>query len=291
MRHRASLDHDRGIVVVTGTSSGMGEDAALYLNELGYTVVAGVRKPADGERILDVAPRPEAFHPMMLDVTDPGQVDDAVAGVAALVSSGRGVRALFSNAGIASFDGDVSCEGQPIERLEDVLHVNFIGAARFIRAFLPLVRTEQGTIVVNSAMMTRVVIPFNGGYAASKSALEAWALSLRREVARYGVRVATIRPAAVATALASHQHPELVPDDSAYPEQQRVVQRFMDGMQRHADDPHCAPRRVSEVVAKIIATDTPRFRYSVGGGARRLAALGALPEPIQSRLLRRALLR
>jgi NAD(P)-dependent dehydrogenase (short-subunit alcohol dehydrogenase family) len=268
----------------------MGEDAAWYLNELGYTVVAGVRKAADGERVRSAAARPQALHPVLLDVTDADQVSDAVAEVASIVGPDRGVRALFSNAGIASFDGDVSCEGQPTERLAAVMDVNFLGAARFIRAFLPLVRAERGTVVVNTAMMTRVVIPFNGGYAASKSALETWALSLRREVARTGVRVATIRPAAVATALASHQHPELVPTDTAFPEQRIVVQRFTDGMHRHADDPHCAPRRVSELMAKIIAVEKPRFRYSVGGGARRLAVLGALPEAVQSRLLRRALL-
>jgi NAD(P)-dependent dehydrogenase (short-subunit alcohol dehydrogenase family) len=280
---------DGELVVVTGTSSGMGEDAALYLNELGYTVVAGVRKDADGERVRARAPRPEAFHPMLLDVTSPAQVSAAVDAVRALLPPGGGVRALFSNAGVASFDGEVSCEGQTIERLESVLQINFLGGARFIRAFLPLVRTARGTIVVNSAMMVRVVIPFNGGYAASKSALEAWVLSLRREVADQGVRVSMIRPGAVATDLASHQQPDLVPDDPRYPAQRRVVERFMAGMAKHRDDPKCSPRHVSELVARIIRTKRPRAHYAVGGGAHVLSALGALPEGAQSRLLRRAL--
>ncbi len=278
-------------VVVTGASTGMGEDAALFLNELGYQVFAGVRKDADGARVRGQACKPDQLHPVRLDITDPDEIAAAVETVRERLPDGRGVRALFSNAGVASFDGDVSCEGQSEEKLERVVDVDFLGAVRFIRAFLPLVRQEHGTVVVNSAMMTKVLIPFNGGYAASKAALEAWTRSLRREVASYGVRVAIIRPGAVATALASHQHPELVPSDSLYPEQALVVARFMGGMAKHQGDPRCSPRRVSELVARVIATAHPRPYYAVGGGKRLLRVVGTLPEPIQSRVVERALVR
>ncbi len=279
------------VVIVTGSSSGMGEDAALYLNQLGYQVFAGVRRPDDGDRVRERASRPDAFTPLLLDVTRPNQIADAVRTVESSLPSGRGVRAVFSNAGIAGFDGDVSCEGQPDERLEQVVAVDFLGGVRFVRAFLPMVRAERGTVVVNSAMMTKVVIPFNGGYAASKSALETWTLSLRREIARLGVRVSMIRPGAVATALASHQRPDQVPGDTLYPEQRTVVEHFMGGMAKHRDDPACSPRRVSELVARIIATENPRAHYSVGGGHRALTVIGAPPDPVQAFLLDRMLTR
>ena len=278
-------------VVVTGSSSGMGEDAARFLNELGYHVFAGVRKPEDGERVRALATNRDAFTPVLLDITRPEQIADAVREVESTLPSGRGVRAVFSNAGIATFDGDVSCEGQSDERLAQVVAVDFLGGVRFVRAFLPLVRKERGTVVVNSAMMTKVVIPFNGGYAASKSALETWTLSLRREIAGLGVRVSTIRPGAVATALASHQHPDQVPADSLYPQQRAVVDRFIGGMAKHRDDPHCSPRRVSELVARIIATEKPKAHYAVGGGHRALTVIGGLPDPAQAFLLKRMLMR
>jgi Short-chain alcohol dehydrogenase of unknown specificity len=60
----------RGSVLITGASSGIGEDAALYLNGLGYTVFAGVRRTEDGERVRRKAARPDAFHHVLLDVTD-----------------------------------------------------------------------------------------------------------------------------------------------------------------------------------------------------------------------------
>lgn len=277
------------VVVVTGASSGMGEDAARYLNQLGYEVFAGVRRREDGARVRALAIRPEHFHPVLMDITNADQIAAAVDTVREMIGPDRGVRALFSNAGIASFDGDVSCEGQSDEKLAHIVEVDFLGAVRFVRAFLPMVRAAHGTIVVNSAMMTRVLIPFNGGYAASKSALETWTRSLRREVAPFGVRVATIRPGAVTTAMASRQHPELMPRDSLYPEQNLVVERFMEGMAKHDDDPRCSPRRVSELVAKIISTRRPRSHYAVGGGKRMLSIVGAMPEPIQAGLVHRML--
>ena len=267
----------------------MGEDTALFLNGLGYHVFAGVRKESDGDRVRALAAHPDAFVPLLLDITEPDQVASAVATVQQALPSDRGVRALFSNAGVASFDGDVSCEGQPAAKFERVVDVDFLGAVRFVRAFLPMVRQARGTVVVNSAMMTRVVIPFNGGYAASKAALEAWTISLRREVATYGVRVAIVRPGAVATSLASHQHPELVPADSLYPNQAVVAHRFMEGMAKHQNDPKCSPRRVSELVARIIAAERPRAHYVVGGGKRVLSVVGSLPEPLQARVVNRLL--
>ena len=64
-------------VVITGASSGIGKDAALYFNELGYAVFAGVRKLADGEQVKAAAARPDRFYPVQLDVTNADQVTAA----------------------------------------------------------------------------------------------------------------------------------------------------------------------------------------------------------------------
>jgi NAD(P)-dependent dehydrogenase (short-subunit alcohol dehydrogenase family) len=178
--------HKGDSVFITGTSSGIGEDAALYSNELGYTVFAGVRRAEDGERVRGKASRPDAFHHVLLDVTDAAQVARAPNEIARVLGPGRGLTALVSNAGIAALSGDVSCEGCPIETQQRVMDVNLFGAVRVVQAFLPLVRAARGTIVFNSALMAHTMIPFNGGYAASKCALEGWADSLRREIAPLG---------------------------------------------------------------------------------------------------------
>ena len=271
----------RGSVLITGASSGIGEDAALYLNELGYTVFAGVRRTEDGERVRRKAARPDAFHHVLLDVTDDAQVAGARDEVARLLEPERGLTALISNAGIAALSGDVSCEGCPIEIQQRVMDVNFFGAVRVVQTFLPLVRAARGTIVFNSALMAHTVLPFNGGYAASKCALEGWADSLRREVASLGVRVALIEAAGIASELEAKQDPSRVPADTPYRAQRPLISMSAQLMRKRAGDPRLSPRRVSELMANAIADQRPKPRRIVGGGARPIWVLGCLPDRAQ----------
>jgi hypothetical protein len=60
---------DRGRVIVTGASSGIGEATALHLHELGFSVLAGVRRDEDAERL-----REHGLTPVQLDVTVPAQL-------------------------------------------------------------------------------------------------------------------------------------------------------------------------------------------------------------------------
>lgn len=98
------------------------------------------------------AARPEAFHPLLLDVTDDAQLARSHAEVTRVLGPGQGLTALVSNAGIAALSSDVSCEGCPLETPQRVMDVNFFGAVRAVQAFLPLERAARGTVVVNSAL-------------------------------------------------------------------------------------------------------------------------------------------
>lgn len=272
------------VVVISGASSGIGEDAALFLNQLGYTVAAGVRRAADGDSLRTKAPVPGRLHPVVFDVTSDEQVDAARRAVEELVSGGRPFAGAFSNAGIAHFEGDTSSEGTPMPLLEHLMAVNFFGAIRFVRAFLPLARSAGATIVVNSALMARTVLPFNAGYAATKCALEGWVDSLRREIHPLGVRVVLVEAAGVSTRLTATQHGE-VSVDNPYPAQRRFLEKSFTMEASHRDDPRWSPRRVSEVVAHALQVKRPRSRYHVGGGANAIYAVGGLPEGLQDRLL------
>jgi NAD(P)-dependent dehydrogenase (short-subunit alcohol dehydrogenase family) len=279
----------RGSALITGASSGIGEDAALYFNELGYVVFAGVRRVEDGERVRDKASRPDALHHVLLDVTDEAQVARARDEVTGVLGPGRGLTALVSNAGIAALSGDVSCEGCPIEVQQRVMDVNFFGAVRVVQAFLPLVRAARGTVVVNSALMAHTRLPFNGGYAASKCALEGWMDSLRREVAPLGVRVALIEAAGITSDLEAKQDPSSVPADTPYRAQRPLIRMSAQMMRKKAGDPRLSPRRVSELMAAAVADSRPKPRRIVGGGARPIWVLGCLPDRAQDAVFRAGL--
>ena len=87
-------------VVITGASTGIGEACALRLDKAGWRVFAGVRKEADADRLKGEAS--DRLTPLMLDVTDQGQISSAQEIVAAAIGEG-GLAGLVNNAGAAGF--------------------------------------------------------------------------------------------------------------------------------------------------------------------------------------------
>jgi hypothetical protein len=77
--------HNSGTVVITGASSGIGEDAAAAIHALGiYTVFAGVRKPADAARLEQAYP---GIKTLILDVTDVESIGPYPVGFCSLSAS------------------------------------------------------------------------------------------------------------------------------------------------------------------------------------------------------------
>src|SRR3954468_3502434 len=183
-----------GGVLITGASTGIGEATALKLDEAGFRVFAGVRKPEDGERLkAKASDRLSVVQP--LDVTD----HDSIAKARAQVESELGgvpLRGIVNNAGIGS--------GGPLEAIDldefrQSLEVNTVGALAVTQAFLPLLRSSRGRIVNMSSIGGRLAQPFAGPYIASKFALEGVNDVLRGELLEWGIDVIAIEPGTVAT--------------------------------------------------------------------------------------------
>src|SRR5262245_60050889 len=100
-------------VVITGASTGIGEACALYLDQLGWRVFAGIRKRTDGEKLQQRASA--RLIPVLMEVTDPATIQAAAALVTAEVGR-AGLSGLVNNAGIAT-GGPL--EFLPIEKLRE----------------------------------------------------------------------------------------------------------------------------------------------------------------------------
>lgn len=81
--------NERGFVIVTGTSTGIGAATALHLAGKGFHVFAGVRRVEDGEALR--AKAPAVVTPVIIDVTD-GSTISAAAATVAEVAGDRGPR-------------------------------------------------------------------------------------------------------------------------------------------------------------------------------------------------------
>lgn len=257
-------------VLVTGTSTGIGEATALHLAQQGMLVFAGVRDEADAQKL--VAESAGVIHPVFLDVTDTATIASAVAAIAEAVG-GEGLQGLVNNAGEA-YPGPLELLG--LDSLRRQLEVNVIGQIAVTQAALPLIRQGTGRIVFVGSVGGHAAFEFAGAYHASKYAMEAVADSLRQELEPESVYVSLVEPGPVSTplwrkgvervdSLLSSASPRV----DHYRERLNTFRETLIVGDRHAG----SPQDVAVVIATALTADKPSSRYAVGLTAKITATL------------------
>ncbi len=195
--------------LVTGTSTGIGRSIALRLAESGVHVFAGVRRLEDAPQTATAstgasASAPGQITPLLLDVTSPAQIADALTTVTAATAD-AGLWALVNNAGVV-VPGPIEFITPDQWRYQ--FEVNFFSMCEMVRAFLPLLRKAGAKlgagaprIMLVSSIGGRVAQPLVAPYTCSKFATTALGDSLRLELRPQGIGVTVIEPGAIATAI------------------------------------------------------------------------------------------
>ena len=271
-----------GTVLVTGASTGIGESTARHLRELGFDVVAGVRKDEDAERL-----GAAGLQTVKLDVTDAAQVD----ALRARFRDG-GLAGLVNNAGMAVAG---PLEFVPIDSLRHQLDVNLIGQVAVTQAALPALRRARGRIVNVSSIGGRIALPLVSPYSASKFALEGVSDSLRRELRHLGVDVILIEPGGVKTPIwkkGSALADEMAADMP--PEAVQLYGPMMDFLR--AETVKIGERtgidaiEVAKVIGTAMTASRPKTRYLVGREAKsRWAVAKRIPDRAMDSLIARAM--
>ena len=177
--NRKSLEGQ--VAVVTGAARGVGALLARKLSARGATV-ALVGLEADALKEVAEQLYGDGGH-WYADVTD----HEVMARVAREVRQRFGkVDIVVANAGVAN--GGPFTESDP-EAWRRVIEVNLIGSAVTARAFLPELIESRGYLLQIASLAAITPAPMMTAYCASKSGVEAYAHSLRAEVAHRGVRV------------------------------------------------------------------------------------------------------
>jgi NAD(P)-dependent dehydrogenase (short-subunit alcohol dehydrogenase family) len=274
-------------VVITGSSTGIGRACALNLDSLGFRVFAGVRKEADGERLLSEGS--DRLTIVLIDVTDQASIQAARVQVEGALE-GRGLDGLVNNAGVA-VSGPL--EFLPIDELRRQLEVNVVGQIAVTQAFLPVLRRGGGRVVNIGSIGGKMALPFVGPYAASKFAMEGLTDSLRRELKPHGVFVSIVRPGAIQSEIwdkGQAKSEELT--DNMPPEAMEVYGKQIAGGRasaRKRAEEAVPAQEVADVVAHALTSDRPRTRYLVTRRAKMLAAFARfLPDRTFDRMIERA---
>ena len=245
------------VVLVTGCSTGIGQEAALHMARKGHQVYAAVRNPDTANELREkIAAESLPVEVIKLDLVDPASIESAVTEI--MERSGR-IDALVNNAGIGA---GRAVEETPLEVVREIFETNYFGTVSVLRAVTPIMREQRGGRIVNvGSLAGEVVMGCHAHYSASKWALEGLSEALAFEMAEFNVRVAIIQPGCVLTPI--WEKGEMPTDVSPYDKSMQRLGRFFEfGLQRPA-----MPSDVAEAIADAIESEQPHFRYRVGPDA------------------------
>ena len=254
MKASSASNRQQRVVLITGASSGIGKACAEYLAARSFHVFGAQRHSINHGT--------GAVESLTMDVDDEESVNRAIQIV--LEKAGR-LDAVVNNAGFALMG---SIEDTSIDEAKAQMETNFFGVLRVCRAVLPIMRESGTGHVINISSLAGVLgLPFSGLYSASKFALEGMTESLRLEARRFGIRVVLIEPGDFRTQLPMKRRIATASEtNDAYRDAFTRMKAAQDKDEAKAP----TPEPVALLVERILKTDNPAARYSVGMLGQRI---------------------
>jgi NAD(P)-dependent dehydrogenase (short-subunit alcohol dehydrogenase family) len=243
-------------VLITGTSKGIGLEAALAFGRAGHTVHATMRNPSGSPELAETAAR-EGL-PITVSMMDVDSDKSVMRGIATIHSESGPIDVLVNNAGV---ERTGSVEELPLSAFREVMETNYFGAIRCIQAVAPHMRQRKSGCIINvTSIAGRIANSPLSSYTASKWALEALSEALAGEMKPFQVRVAIVEPGIIDTAMA--RRIEGQPKDSAYRQPARFASLFAASLKNPVP-----PAVVAQKLVEIVESETWQLRHPVGPDA------------------------
>ena len=209
-------------VVISGTSSGLGLALARHYLERGAVVAAFARR---GELLQNLsAAFPDQVHCYALDVRDAVAVQNAANDFIARAGLPD---VVIANAGVSV--GTLTEYAEDLDAFQQVMDINVLGMVKTFQPFVAaMLAAKRGTLVGIASVAGFRGLPGAGAYSASKAAAISYLESLRVELHGSGVKVVTICPGYIRTAMTAinpYPMPFMLEADESARRMARVIER------------------------------------------------------------------
>jgi NAD(P)-dependent dehydrogenase (short-subunit alcohol dehydrogenase family) len=243
------------VYLVTGASRGLGREIALAALKSGSRVVAGARKPADLDDL--VQDYGDQVRVVALDVTDPRAAQAAVQ--TAVDDFGR-LDVVVNNAGYANL---AAIEDITLDDFRAQVDTNLFGVVNVTKAALPVLRKQgSGHIVQISSVGGRLATAGLAAYQSAKWAVGGFSSVLAREVAPLGIKVTVLKPGGMRTDWAGSSM-SVPPISEPYQQTVGAMATMHDGAATQSGD----PAKVAQVVLQVADLNEPPLRLLLGSDA------------------------
>jgi NAD(P)-dependent dehydrogenase (short-subunit alcohol dehydrogenase family) len=254
------------IVVITGSSSGIGFETSLLLAKSGFYTYATVHKlEGEGSRqIIDIAKKEKLpLEVVQLDVNSDESVTDTINSI---VKKHNRIDVIVNNAGYA-LGG--ALEETSMDEIRKQFETNFFGAVRVMRAAIPFMRSQRSGKIVNiTSMGGRISIPLSTFYHGSKFALEGVSESLQYELEPFGIKMILIEPGAVGSNFwkSIKIANGATSPNSPYTQLADNMSKTFKKMEENA----MHPSEVAKTILDVVTSDDPQLRYVIGNDATKI---------------------
>jgi NAD(P)-dependent dehydrogenase (short-subunit alcohol dehydrogenase family) len=255
------------VLLITGTSSGIGLASAVAAARAGFTTVATVRNLDRTEQLRAAAEAAGvALDIRGLDITDAGSIAEAVSGV--LDTHGR-LDAVVNNAGVGSVG---TLELLTLEQIRASFEVNFFGFIGVTHAAMPHLRASGGRLITIGSAYGVVGQPFNEPYCAAKAAVEGYLESLGPVAAEVGVTVSVIEPGPVSSSFVENipvDRQAMLANAGPY---EPAFQNYLVHIPQMIAGAVQTPDEVAETVLFALTDPAPPFRLQTSKFSREFVA-------------------
>ena len=240
-------------ILITGCSSGIGYDCAIFLRENGW------------------------FEAPQIDYADPESIARGAAEV--LKATGGTIDALFNNGAHAMLG---ALEDIPAAALRENLEVNVVGYHDLTRQVIPAMRAQgHGRILNCSSVLGIGAAKWRGPYNATKFALEGLTDTLRLEMRETPIHIILIQPGPIETKIRANAAPhfEKWVDWKSSARRAQYEESLLDqlyGRNQRRSGPQYPPRAASKKVLKALTDKRPATRFYVIPPTYATAALRRL---------------
>lgn len=256
------------IIIITGTSSGIGFVLAEYFGQKGHQVFGLSRKNVVSE----------FFTTIPTDITIPEEVNHAVSEI--LKKTDR-IDVLINNAGMGMVG---SVEDSTKEDILKLFNLNLVGAVQMMSGVLPTMRAQKiGKIINVSSIGSEMGLPFRGFYSASKSALDKVTEAIRYEVSPWNIDVCTLHLGDIKTKIAENRVKTKVSEPY-----QKTFEKIYSIMNAHVND-GTEPLEVAEYIDKLLTKKSWKAHYYFGKFGQKIGVplKWILPQNFYENLMRK----
>ncbi len=195
-------------VLITGAAGGLGKALCERFGEGGASIAAiDIHKSNLDILSIYLTARKIPHICQVVDITRP---NDCQTAIDAIIQQMGTIDVLINNAGITHLN---LFEHTEIDKIEEVMKVNFLGAVNCTKAALGSLIATKGKIINISSVAGFAPLIGRAGYVASKHAMQGFFETLRVELKPKGVTILMVCPAVIDTpirknALVNSEHPE-----------------------------------------------------------------------------------